>query len=411
LSSSSRVADKDYEPPADLDIFLRNKKTPAPTVDPTTIPASVRTTAKNVHDSSLFLSSDGTGADKQSSVSVVTENLGEDIAQLNKKLLESGRTVKADKALNDVFAELETRRSTDAYEIDLECRVLAERNEWDKQLGRYLQKLDKEYEERVAGIVRTQRKLFDIESAQRVEDSLQAERSKHLAEFERVFAKVQGIEKALGGRIAQDFENRRAKLYWASCQQIVDAIVHGNRAAETMEKRRKPLVELDFVDTFVGSEDAFVHTLVSQFPEEARREGVYTEEDLKRRFSKAYPLARRLAAVNTDGVGLVTPFRILLSYLQQIFTMDLGGGASIALPDDLETLAKDPYDVLGRLRRFVADGDLEKALRLSVLLRGEPARILSDWVRDTQRHREARLLADFIVLHASSTAIRTAAAN
>lgn len=42
-----------------------------------------------------------------------------------------------------------------------------------------------------------------------------------------------------------------------------------------------------------------------------------------------------------------------------------------------------------------------------MLLKGEPARIASDWVRDTRDHLETRQAAELLMAHAAAQSVRT----
>ena len=56
-------------------------------------------------------------------------------------------------------------------------------------------------------------------------------------------SRLEGIEEALGSRVALDNENRRAKQFWIACHNLIDTLKHGNKAGNNIDERRLPLNE------------------------------------------------------------------------------------------------------------------------------------------------------------------------
>ncbi|NAW23656.1 hypothetical protein FGF82_24380, partial [Salmonella sp. gx-f9] len=56
--------------------------------------------------------------------------------------------------------------------------------------------------------------------------------------------------------------------------------------------------------------------------------------------------------------------------------------------------------ILSRAKQYVHNGDLDKAIRVVQLLKGQPAHLARDWIVDTRSYLESRLLAQLLVAHA-----------
>ncbi|VDM54605.1 unnamed protein product, partial [Angiostrongylus costaricensis] len=149
-------------------------------------------------------------------------------------------------------------------------------------------------------------------------------------------------------------------------------------------------------------EDAFVDAVISAFPEVSKTKGVYTEQDLKNRFSKIYKLGRRTAAIDDNG-GTLNDY--LWSYLRSMLFFDLS--RKFTEDDMIDPSTVDNLEVLARAKWYVDRNDFKNAIRVAQLLRGEPALVIRDWLTDTRAYLETRLLAQLLVAHAAVSSVRT----
>ncbi|KAI6240190.1 Mitochondrial inner membrane protein Mitofilin domain containing protein [Aphelenchoides fujianensis] len=273
---------------------------------------------------------------------------------------------------------------------------------WDEEVEERLRRATAAHSENLERVVRIQKQLHDIESAQAVEEAVDKERRLHAKQVELSIEKLRGIETALSGRVNMDVENRRSKQYWLACQNLIQSIIHGQKAGANYDQRRKALEEELSVIGKACENDPFVKTLIQSFSETALKKGVYTEQDLKNRFHKVYALARRTAAVDDNGGSLS---KYVSSWIQSWFVIEL---PRVFTPEDtLDPQRLDNREVIARTRYFVEEGDLISAVRVAQLLQGEPARIAKDWIKDTRSHLEARFLAHLLLAHSVATSIRS----
>jgi len=277
----------------------------------------------------------------------------------------------------------------------------------------YRQNLDVQYESRIRQtealhadnlerVVKTLKQVHDADSAQAIQEAVEKERRLHSKEIGVAIEKLRGMEVALESRAAMDNESRRSKHYWLACQNLLESILYGQKSGSTYEERRKPLDKEISVIASACENDQFVTTIAQYFPADALKKGVYTEEDLKKRFQKVYKLATRTASIDESGGSLA---KYASSWIQSWFIIEL---PRVYTPDDKISPAQlNNREVISRVRHFVNKGDFLSAVRLAQLLRGEPQRIAKDWIEDTRAHLEARFLADLLLTHSAATSIRT----
>ncbi|KAI1728867.1 mitochondrial inner membrane protein domain-containing protein [Ditylenchus destructor] len=310
---------------------------------------------------------------------------------------------KADARIAEAQLDLELRRVHEATNVDVEKKVHEERKMWEAELEARLQRASLAHAEHLESVIRTQKQLHDIENAKLVEEAVNQERNLHAKQINLSVTKLNAIEHALQNRVTADAENRRAKQYWLACQNLAESIVHGQKAGNSVEARRKALANELKVIQDASENDTFIKTLVGCFPKSAIETGVYTEQDLKNRFAKMYKLAKRTAKIDDNGGSL---FKYFSSYLQSMLIMELPRSYT---PDDKINLAKlDTYDVLSRAKYFVEHDDFESAIRLLQLLEGgQPASLARDWVVDARNYLETRFLAQLLMDHATVTSIRS----
>lgn len=329
-----------------------------------------------------------------------------------KKQLEESQSKESQK----IFEALEKQRNIDEklskLHVDIELQKAKEyegqlieekrqqlRKEWETEVDVRLRNAALAHAEHLEKVIRTQKQLHDIENAQNVEEAVSIERNKFAKQIELALKRLNGIENALNSRTAQDLENRRSKIFWSVCQNLLDSLIGRDKSQHFTQ-----LNEIKLINN-LGELDDFVQIICNCFPEEIKDElnCVQTEESLKKRFEKVYKLARRTAQIGENGGS---PFEYFLSWLQSLFVLQIAT-AKYSTKDKIDINKYEPYELLNRIKYFVKNGDLKNAVRLANLLKGESAKTFEDWIHDTQLHLEARFLAELLLSHAQVTSIRT----
>ncbi|KAK6766915.1 hypothetical protein RB195_026278 [Necator americanus] len=308
----------------------------------------------------------------------------------------------ADERIAAERLRIEMQRVQQQQDVAIERAILKNRSAWEVEMEEQLKRTAAAHSEHLEQVIRTQRQLFEIEHNQKLEEAVKVERGLHSRQVGAALSRLEGIESALSSRVAMDMENRRAKQFWIACHNLIDTIKHGNKAGEDMEQRRFPLEESLSLLKQCEYEDAFVDSLISAFPEYSRTRGVYTEQDLKNRFNKIYKVGRRTAAIGENG-GTLSAY--LWSYLRSLLLFDLP--RKFTDEDVVDKRCIDNPEVLARAKWCVERNDLDGAIRILQLLRGEPALSVRDWLVDARAYLEIRLLAQLLVAHAAVSSIRS----
>ncbi|KIH66443.1 hypothetical protein ANCDUO_03228 [Ancylostoma duodenale] len=115
-----------------------------------------------------------------------------------------------------------------------------------------------------------------------------------------------------------------------------------------------------------------------------------------------YKLGRRTAAIDENG-GTLTAY--LWSYVRSMLLFDLP--RKFSDDDMIDPSTVDNLEVLARAKWYVEQNDFDGAIRVSQLLRGEPALSVRDWLADARAYLETRLLAQLLVAHAAVSSIRS----
>ena len=171
----------------------------------------------------------------------------------------------------------------------------------------------------------------------------------------------------------------------------------GNSQATTWEGKLQPLGgAVESVSKIVGEEDSFAKTVLSSFPSLALERGVYTEDSLKERFSKVESTARKVSGVGEQGGSLLT---FGLSYLQSKLLVDLTKRVPVETLEvvDLDTISS--YDLLSLARYNLDRGNLARTVQLLTQLRGEAARVCSDWLAEARLTLETRQASSVLMAH------------
>uniref|UniRef100_A0A914KIP9 MICOS complex subunit MIC60 n=1 Tax=Meloidogyne incognita TaxID=6306 RepID=A0A914KIP9_MELIC len=353
---------------------------------------------------------DGSLSEQELNAQIVYANMRVDELEKKAEKSQSGESQK-------IFEALEKQRNIDEklskLHVDIELQkakkdenqLIEEKRqqfykEWETEVDVRLRNAALAHAEHLEKVIRTQKQLHDIENAQIVEEAVNIERNKFAKQIELALKRLNGIENALNSRTAQDLENRRAKIFWSVCQNLLDSLIGRNKSQHFIQ-----LNEIKLINN-LGEFDSFVQAICNCFPKEIKQDElnyVQTEEGLKKRFEKVYKLARRTAQIGENGGS---PFEYFLSWLQSLFVLQIAT-AKYSKDDKIDVDKYEPYEILNRIKYFVKIGDLKNAVRLANLLKGESARTFHDWICDAQLHLEARFLSELLLSHAQVTLIRT----
>ncbi|KAI3421008.1 hypothetical protein GPALN_014635 [Globodera pallida] len=314
---------------------------------------------------------------------------------------------KLDENLSKMALELEMRRIRNNTEAEFNAKILEERKMWEREMDMQLRRAAIAHAEHLERVIKTQKQLHDVENQQLNEEAVKIERNKFAKQIGGAVTKLSAIEESLNNRAAMDLENRKAKIYWTICQSLMDALVNGDSTKAAAGKGSKTLYKTSLKEAALikklTENDSFAQHICNHFPPAAIDQGVPTEQGLKQRFDRVYKLARWTAQIGEEGGGLL---KYIASWLQSLVTFELPTPPLFA-EDRINVERYEPYELLSQIRHFVEQRDLANAVRLANLMRGEPARVLRDWLNDAKYHLEVRFLIELLFAHSQAAGIMT----
>ena len=156
-------------------------------------------------------------------------------------------------------------------------------------------------------------------------------------------------------------------------------------------------------------DNEFIQTIIKSIPSETIENGVWSEPDLKARFYSLKNICRRVALIDERGGSL---FKYFISYLQSFFIINtkidvkkLDESNQVLRLEDISNL--NTFNILDYAQYYVENGNIEYALRLLQQLKGEPARLAKDWIREALTLLEIKQASNLLTAYISSVYIGT----
>jgi mitofilin len=202
-----------------------------------------------------------------------------------------------------------------------------------------------------------------------------------------------------------ELQASNAKQLWLAVQSLSEIL--GTKAAD-LNSASELIEVVPNIDKIRESapENQFIQTIVSSLNVKG---GVWSEPDLKERFQKLKTVCNRVALIDERGGSL---FKYFISYLQSYFIIHakidkhkLDSVAHEAL--NLNELNLDTFNILDYSEYYMESGNIELAIRLMQQLRGEPARLAKDWIKEAIRLLEIRQACNLLNAYISSIYVGT----
>eukprot|EP00092_Neocalanus_flemingeri_P062981 GFUD01076103.1.p1 GENE.GFUD01076103.1~~GFUD01076103.1.p1 ORF type:complete len:1115 (+),score=396.69 GFUD01076103.1:224-3568(+) len=211
---------------------------------------------------------------------------------------------------------------------------------------------------------------------------------------------VSGINEAMEARVASDSASLSAQNLWLACTSLNTTINLGREDATTWEEKLQPLTtKVEQVKMAAGASDKFVEVVLATISPVAMERGVYTEDSLKERFCVVEKLARRVAGIGEEGGSLLG---YGLSYLQSLLVFNLADRTSIDISEEVELAKVSPTVLVNMAKHSLDQGNLVRAVQLMTQLKGEPARVATDWVAEARLTLETKQAVQAIMLHSQA---------
>jgi len=304
-------------------------------------------------------------------------------------------------AVKKIESELERQRVE--METDHQVRIKTVREDMEKELRDQLRRQAAAHSDHLADVVAVQEMEMTRKAGQVLEEatsSLSGEFSSSLALADGAVA---GLRSAIEARAGDDALALEAERLWLAVAALSQAVKEGIVDADTWEDKFKPLDKIiSSVKSASGADDQFVSTVLASIPSVALERGVYTEDSLKERFVKVEKLTKRVALVGDDGGSL---FKFGLSYLQSLLLVNTTERLPSTAGLELDINQFSTQDIVCQARYCLDRGNFVEALQLMNQLKGEPRRVASDWLKETQLLLETQLAVDALMAHAATVAV------
>merc|ERR1712083_980410 len=145
-------------------------------------------------------------------------------------------------------------------------------------------------------------------------------------------------------------------------------------------------------------EDALVQTLLNSIP----KSDVPASSEIKGRFNRVEEMTRRTALVGDEEVSSLLLY--VMGYLQSLLV--ISPASSIAVPDKsddvIDVAALNTFDIVWLAKKAMEADDLEQAVKYMNLLKGEPRRQASGWLKSARQLLEMQQICETLNTYASA---------
>jgi len=299
--------------------------------------------------------------------------------------------------------ESELSRQRLDMETDHQVRIKTVREDMEKELRDQLRRQAAAHSDHLADVLAVQ----EMEMTRKHDHVMEEKVSSLSVQAETSLASatgaVEGLRSAIEARAEDDKAALEAEKLWLACTTLSQAVKEGTADAATWEERAKPLAKIvKDVKSASGADDKFVSTVLNSIPSVALERGVYTEDSLKERFVKVEKLAKKVALIGDDGGSL---FKFGLSYLQSLLLVNTTERTPSLADVELDTEQLSTQELVCQARFSIDRGNFVQALQFMNQLKGEPRRVASDWLKETQLLLETQLAVDALLAHAACVGV------
>ncbi|CAG2102599.1 unnamed protein product [Medioppia subpectinata] len=310
---------------------------------------------------------------------------------------------------NEVMKDLLTLLPTDDQKLrkDIELEYQRKINKLEEkfelelktQLKRQLTAFNEHLDEQMSQLRHQLKRNYD----NKVEENVLEERNRLQSELSNGFYRLKFLEELLKAREQLDKDQHSVRELWVLGQALKEALSH----KPTMSAETLPISlsqEMSAIESIVNKETLkdrpLIRCALESIPKEVITTGVYSEEDLAKRFQKVDKYCKRVALIGDEGGSL---YLYLLSYVQSLLVFRDSRIPTEELEDkEVDPSNWDTFDILTRVKHCLKNHNLEMALKYANQLKGEPRNVAKDWIRDTRTHLEIKQAIDLLITEADA---------
>ncbi|KAI0978479.1 hypothetical protein GJ496_007986 [Pomphorhynchus laevis] len=324
------------------------------------------------------------------------------IAHAHCKIRELQAQLQAEQTLNEVKLEREVRKRYDQrisdVEVQLQTKVEKEQSEKlqkriDDELHRYGRMLQGKHEE----ALQRQKEQLQLQMEEEMEKSILeilVQTHNEIAEKE---AKLELLQHMLKTQTIAEQRSKQAQQVWIEANRLKDnALANADRLSV--------LSNLHKMSTLPGR-SPLSDTLINLLADQMTRGPLTNSNELIDRFKYVRRIADRLIGVDRQNSNRLTSYA--KSYVKSIWRRLTGVQKVIHLNKDsfinLQTLTNE--EILAVASGFVLSDDLSSAVRILLLLKGEPRQAVSSWIDDTVNYLVIKQNCDLILALATGSCL------
>ena len=207
-----------------------------------------------------------------------------------------------------------------------------------------------------------------------------------------------------------EFQANNARQLWLAVQSL-NELIRSKAEDVSVASQAAELIDIkanvEKIKTSAPNND-FIQTIVKSLPAHALENGMWSEPDLKSRFYLLKRVCNQVALIDERGGSL---FKYFISYLQSYFIMhtkiDTKRLEAANQVLDLDSLDLTTFSLLDYAQYYIENGNVEYAVRLVQQLKGEPARLAKDWLKEAITLLEIKQASDLLTAYISSIYIGT----
>ena len=223
-----------------------------------------------------------------------------------------------------------------------------------------------------------------------LQKKMAAQAEQYRLEMIAMQGKLAGIESTIDIVAKSSEEVRLRQSLHTASENLFKALVMAN---QSVEAERQHTFNKEIADVReVAGHDEMINELLISIPEEAIKQGIYSEEVLKERFYRVKRVCSRVSLVPLEGAGMGT---YMVSYFRSLLMLTLRN-----VPIDSDPSELDTFQLLQLANTHLSGGDLEMAARVMNQLQGEAGRVAKDWISDVRIYLQTKqaitTLADYM---------------
>ncbi len=298
--------------------------------------------------------------------------------------------------------DLDNRESI-MQEKDLHRKIQMVRNELEAEMVAQLRRQAEAHADHLSDAMDVQRQELERLHLRQVDEAHESAEQRVHDEMARMWNLLQGLQDRLKGRAHMDRAAVRAQELWLACAALEFAVARGTSDLEV----RSLVQEVGAVTTAANGprsdhHDAFVATIIDSIPAEAINRGIYTEDSIRNRFQAVAKAAKRTAFVDHPNASL---FKYALSYLQSLLVVEPLMEELPLKHEAIDVNSLNTFDLVWLARGSLERGDLDQAVRYMTLLKGQPANVASDWLKEARLLLETKQAVQALRSHAAAVGV------